>query len=461
MINLFRTLFPKRRRALEAAAGGRRWKDAPLSFNSASQIHAGAGTVAARASAYVANNPHGARAVSVLESNICGTGIKPQSHHESEAIRTRLHKRFQLWADNADAGSQTGFYGLQASAVRDMVTLGEALFIWTRDPQSSSPQLRRLHPEQLDRSKTAQLQNGHTVYQGVEFNAQSRIVAYWIRPRAPGDSLAGVTFVSSPTPASDVLHIFRPVAPGQVRGLSWFAPVLLAAKELDQLTDALLVRAKTAALFAGMIYDNEGGAGGFEGEKVDDSLLSGLEPGALKLLPSGKNIEFSNPPDSGDAPAFMNAILHQIAAGVGPTFEQITGDYSQINYSSARAALLEFRKFAEGIQQNVIVPQLCRPVWERFLLWQVLHGGIPATSFQANREDYQAVKWIAPGWQQVDPLKAARAAIAEMDAGIRSRAETVNERGHDIEALDVEIAADQARANKLGLDFKEATNVSN
>lgn len=460
MIKLFRTLFPKRR-SLEAAAGGRRWKDAPLSFNNVGQIHAGAGTVAARAAAYVANNPHGARAVSVLESNICGTGIKPQSRHENETTRAMLHRRFQAWSDKADAGGQTGFYGLQASAVRDMVTLGEALFIWDNDPQTGAPQLRRLHPEQLDRSKTAQLKNGHTIYMGVEFSAQNRIVAYHIRPRAPGDSLAGISLSVTRIPASDIIHIFKPLAPGQVRGLSWFAPVLLAAKELDQLTDALLVRAKTAALFAGMIYDNEGSAGGFEGEQTNETLLAGLEPGALKILPPGKNIEFSKPPSSGDAPSFMTAILHQLAAGVGPTFEQLTGDYSRINYSSARAALLEFRKFAEAIQQNVIKHQLCQPVWERFILWMVLRGQISATAFQRSREEFHSVKWIPPGWQQVDPLKGAQAAIAEMKAGIRSRAEVVNEHGNDIEALDAEIAADQARAARLGLSFNEVLHDNN
>jgi capsid protein len=61
------------------------------------------------------------------------------------------------------------------------------------------------------------------------------------------------------------------------------------------------------------------------------------------------------------------------------------------------------------------------------------------------------VKWLPPAWAWVDPLKDAQAAIAEMNANLRSRSEIVAERGYDIEALDREIAADNARAESLGI----------
>ena len=138
--------------------------------------------------------------------------------------------------------------------------------------------------------------------------------------------------------------MFRAVVPGQVRGLSWFAPILLTAHELDQLQDALLVRAKVAALHAGFIYDAEG-SGGYSGTPTGDTLEVSLEPGTMSVLPPSKRVEWSAPPDSGDAPALAAHTLRGMAAGVGLTYEQLTGDYSQTNYSSARASLLEFRRF--------------------------------------------------------------------------------------------------------------------
>ena len=48
-------------------------------------------------------------------------------------------------------------------------------------------------------------------------------------------------------PAADCLHLFKPLAAGQLRGITWLAPVLLRLHELDQFEDAALVKAKVAA----------------------------------------------------------------------------------------------------------------------------------------------------------------------------------------------------------------------
>jgi capsid protein len=53
--------------------------------------------------------------------------------------------------------------------------------------------------------------------------------------------------------ASEILHLFRPLRPGQIRGEPWLARALVKLNELDQYDDAELVRKKTAAMFAGFI----------------------------------------------------------------------------------------------------------------------------------------------------------------------------------------------------------------
>lgn len=435
-------------RSLDAAGGGRRWKDAPGVRDGAQLAHGSGATVAARAQAFVLNNPHGARAVESLVASIVGEGFTPRSLHPAEAMRERLSRAFWAFTDEIDAEGLTDFAGLKSSAVRDMVIFGEALLVWN-GPAS----LRRLHPEQLDRAKTQRLENGFIV-QGVEFDAGGRRVAYWLRPFAPGDALAGLPGPSVRYAASEVLHLFRPLMPGQVRGLSWFAPVLLTAHELAQLLDAMLVKAKVAALHAGFVTDNDGTAP-YEGTQTGGTFEASLEPGALINLPPGKGIEFNRPPDAGNTPAFASEMLRMIAVGTGVTFEQLTGDYSKVNYSSARAALLEFQRFVRGVQHHTVVHQFCRPVWARFLRNEVLRGGIPASAYQRDRSPLMAVKWLPPAFPWVDPQKDAQAAILEMDANLRSRAEIVAERGYDVERLDREIAADLERERRLGLTRPE------
>jgi lambda family phage portal protein len=439
------------KRSLEAAGGGRRWADTRESRDTSSLTHAGASLIAMRAAAAVLNNPHMAKIADVHPSNNIGTGIIPKSQVSHEAMRKRLQDNWTAWTDDAVADGSTDFYGLQYQLFRDMVVIGEALAIVELDEHTLVPRLRRLHGEQLDRSKTQQWDGVRRIEQGVEIDGHGRKVAYWIRPSAPGGSLAGLPLASIRYPASDIIHMFRPLFPGQVRGLSWFAPVLLSAKDMRDLIDAMLVRAKVSALFVGSIHDPNGTAGGFDGVQTGSALDTTVEPGAIRVENDGSRLEWNDPPQAGDTIAFSNAILRMLAVGTGVTYEQLTGDYSQVTYTSSRAALLEFRRFCESIQHHVVVFQLCRPVWQKFIQYQVLQGVIPAVDYARNRAAYHAVKWLPPAWPWVDPLKDAQAAIAEMGANVRSRSEIVAERGYDIETLDAEIAADRARAERLGI----------
>src|SRR3970282_2854989 len=74
---------------------------------------------------------------------------------------------------------------------------------------------------------------------------------------------------------------------------------------------------------------------------------------------------------------FMGGQLRSIAAGMGITYEQLTGDLTGVNYSSIRAGLLEFRRRCEQFQHQVIVFQMCRPIWQTWLDAASLSGALP------------------------------------------------------------------------------------
>lgn len=453
---LSRLFRPTAQRSLEAASGSHRWSGRPASGDAQSWVRAGAGTVAVRAAHFALNNPHGARIVQSLADNVVGAGIKPKARSDSPIINAALHRAFDTLTDEIDWTGQGDFYAMQRAVMADMVIHGEALLMW-RASAHGIPQLQRLHPEQLDRSITRVVSDDTRIIQGVEFHSSTgRPIAYWIRPSAPGDALAGMAAPAVRIPANSIIHIFRPLLPGQVRGLSWLAPVLLAGHEIDQLLDALLVRAKVSALHTGFIYNADANSP-YSGQQQGDVLTVGMEPGSLINLPSNKRIEFSEPPDSGNAPELAVSILRTMAAGIGLTYEQLTGDYSHVSYSSARAATLEFRRFCEGVQHHVMVFQFCRRVWTEFLRWQVLTGTVPASAFADPAKGLQSAKWLPPSWPWVDPMKDAQAAILEMDNNLRSRSEVIAERGYDAEEVDAEIAADQARAKRLGIAPKATT----
>ena len=171
-------------------------------------------------------------------------------------------------------------------------------------------------------------------------------------------------------------------------------------------------------------------------------------------MPPGADIQFSDPADPGDYGAYVKNHIRAIASGLGIPYELVSGDLEGVTYSSIRAGLVEFRRRIEQLQHSIIVFQFCRPVWERFIRLSVLAGHIPVQDFDRDPAAYLAADWLPPKWDWVDPLKDARAEIEQIKAGLKSRSQSVAERGYDIETVDAAIAADREREAKLGLIFE-------
>lgn len=416
---------------------------------------------------------------SALESyvaNAIGTGIKPQSMVQEATIREAIQALWRDWTVEADAAGLTDFYGLQALACRAMLEGGEAIvrlrYRRPEDRLSVGLQIQVLEPEHLPVTLNTVAANGNMIRAGIEFDALGRRVAYHLYRSHPEEDSLGSAMASMSgnggngglgtvrIDAAEIMHLFRPLRPGQIRGEPWLARALVKLNELDQYDDAELVRKKTAAMFAGFVTrlspeDNLLGEGS---ANADGVALAGLEPGTMQILEPGEDIKFSQPADVGGTYSeFLRMQFRAVAAAMGITYEQLTGDLTQVNYSSIRAGLLEFRRRVEALQHGVIVHQLCRPIWHAWMTQAVLEGVLVLPGFArgdiAQRRAYLAVKWIPQGWQWVDPLKEADAMKAAIRSGLMSRSEAISANGYDAEDVDREIAADNARADALGLVF--------
>jgi len=452
----------------DGAGGGRRtlaWM--PGNLGAVATLAYAQDALRAKSRDLVRRNPWAAAGLEAFVSNAIGTGIKPQSMVEDTGVREAIHALWWDWCEEADAAGLTDFYGLQALACRAMLEGGEAfLRIRYRRPEDGLAvpmQVQVLEAEHVPVTHNAVAENGNAIRCGIEFDRMGRRVAYWMHTSHPNDALAspmsgqgGSLHDLVRVEAAEVFHLFRPLRPGQIRGEPWLARALVKLHELDQYDDAELVRKKTAAMFAGFITrlspeDN------LVGEGVADEggvALAGLEPGTLQILEPGEDIKFSAPADVGSSYAeFMRQQFRAVAAAMGITYEMLTGDLTQVNYSSIRAGLLEFRRRCESLQHGVIVHQLCRPIWRAWMDQAVLAGALTLPGYRNRRRAYQAAKWIPQGWQWVDPLKETEAMKAAIRAGLMSRSEAISANGYDAEDVDREIGADNARADTLGLVF--------
>jgi len=426
---------PIRTRRFDAAGGGRRASGFGFFGRTQTEVSGAASIVRSRARALAHNNPFAANAVGNWAGALVGSGIVPAG--DADAVRI-----WNDWQDDADADGRTDFAGLQEAVARSLVIDGECfLQVLTTD---AGVRLRLLPAEIVDESRTLELPGGGYTVNGVEFDASGTRVAYHILPARPTDQFA--TYAAPiRVAAEDVLHIFKPIGIGQVRGISWLAPVIVAANELDGIVDALAVGVKIAALHAGFLTDQNGTGSPFEGD-ADLSNVS-LEPGTVRRLPPGFDIKFSSPTQAQEVASFLRFNLQMLAAGLGLPEHLLSGDLTGANYSSLRAGLLPFRQRVEAVQHGVIVPQLLRPVWRRVLGFAALMGEI---------DTVPKVEWLPPKPLQVDPQKDVEATVAELGAGLTSRAKAVAERGWSIADLDAEIAADRAREKGLGLSFGAA-----
>ena len=298
---------------------------------------------------------------------------------------------------------------------------------------------------------------GNVIRQGIEFNAIGQRVAYWFWRNHPGDitDRSGAGGVPVRVPASEVLHILDPVEGGQLRGLSRLAPAIVKLWLLDLYDDAELDRKKVAALFAGVVTRPDGD-GSMMGEGAPDAAgttVAGLQPGTMQVLLPGEDVKFSSPADvGGNYEAFQYRTLLAVCAALGVPYQNVV-DSNKANYSSSRTALLEFRRRIDAIQHSVLVFQLCRPVWERWLATAVLAGTLDLPGFMRDPGPYLPVRWIPPKWEWVDPLKDIKAEQEAVAAGFKARSDVVEAMGYDPEEVDARIAADRERERRLGLSF--------
>ena len=124
-------------------------------------------------------------------------------------------------------------------------------------------------------------------------------------------------------------------------------------------------------------------------------------------------------------------------------YELLTGDLSQVNYSSIRAGLVEFRRLIDAVQWQIIIPMFCQPIWEWFVQTAWAAGQLP--------QPVIAVKWSPPRFEAVDPLKDSMADLMAMRSGTMTLAQAIARQGHNPDAVLAEIALMNARIDNLGL----------
>ena len=395
--------FPTPRRGVHRRLRGRACEPPARGFQPSrahlnTLIAAAGPDITARARWLVRNNGYAANAIESWAGNVVGAGIKPSSMIADSGLKAQVQKLWLDWTDEADAEGFTDFYGLQRRAAREVFIAGEVFFRFRpRRPQDGLTvplQLQMLPSEMLPLNRNEVAPGGNVIRQGIEFDAIGRRVAYHFLRRHPGDMTdPGLVGDIVRVPASEVVHIIDPVDAGQLRGISRFAAGIVKLFLLDQYDDAELDRKKVAAMHALFITTPAPAEplDAAEGRDENDERTLDLQPGQITMLEPGEEVQTSAPADSGQTyEPFQYRTLLQVSAALGVPYAYLSNDMLKANYSNSRLALLEFRRRIEAYQHAVIVWQLCRQVWARWMDTAVIAGALDLPDYDRRRREYLA-----------------------------------------------------------------------
>jgi lambda family phage portal protein len=431
-------------RKYDGAAAGRHysdWYSPNLSVNQ--EVFTALTKLRDRARDLGRNNTYAINAIRTIANNVIGTGIIPTPKLGRANQTQKIKETWKLWAEstNCDYDGMNTFYGLQWLAMRTLAEGGEVLIRRVRGTSKDIVPLRLqlLEGDMIDMSKHNGVwqEDGTMTYYGIKFAKDGRRLGYWLYKHYPTEFGAAFEYVD----AKDIIHLYEIERPGQFRGVPMACGVMLRLKDLDDYEFTERIRNKVAAAFSVFITEDSVEAAPADSKRP---LLERIEPGTIEYLPPGKKIEVAQPPTSTGFEAYVKANLRGISAGFGTTYEALTNDYSNVNFSSGRMGWLEFQRNVERYQWLLVIPRFCEPIYAWFIEAAHLAGHIPDTASVT-------VTWTPPRRQMIDPHKEFEAINQQLRSGTTSWQNVVREFGYIPDELRAELQQDKAMFDQLGL----------
>ena len=392
------------KRSIDASSGSRRTESLGRFLEVNSEITNAIERVRSRARYLAVNDPSIKSGLENWVTECVGTGLRPAPIIEGSE-RARILENWDAWVNQCDFQGITNFPGLLTQIVSAVRRDGEALILLHES--ESGLQLEHLDSSRLDNAKTQTTGQGGIIVNGVEFSSNGKRIGYWLKPRLGNVfSLGGEESIRFP--ARSIIHCFEPQFAEQIRGLSALASAIIGANDLATLHDAQRRAALISSMIAAFISDPAGDTINLDG---DNEGFESWEPGSV-LKVGSSDVKFSNPQQNSEIGEFTAVHSRLVSAGIGVPSWLLDGDMRAVNYSSARSALLPFRRRLEQFREGILIPQVLSRVWDRWV-------GLEFTN--SNLTTIPRANWIAPAWTQVDPEKATKSLIAQLNAGLIDR----------------------------------------
>lgn len=431
-----------------------------------------------------------------LAANPDGTALGIADRKELRTFARAMQAEWRLFSKDprrtCDAQRKLSMNGLFRLFARTWIVAGEALAVlsWRDAPagqrQRYSTCVMAIDPDRM--SNPNNMQESPTLRGGVEMDAFGAPIAYHIRNAHVGDwwdAEAAWTWTRVPRATEwgrpIVVHGFEPDREGQTRAISPFVSLITRLKMIFKHGESELASAAANALFAAFVTSDlpvddvaermSPQAATYADKFVDHYTKHPAHVGGVRIpvMMPGSEIKMNNAPrQTASFASFQTAFLQSIASALGLTYEQLSMDWSRVNYSSARAALNEVWRSVKRMC-SVFVEQIVEPIYYAVMEEAFDRGylklpasakplGMEGIAANDNLSVFQSMpgallraRWIGPGRGWIDPLKEAQSSALRMGSRISNLQMECADQGHDYEDIIDQIEVEEEYLAERGL----------
>lgn len=262
------------------------------------------------------------------------------------------------------------------------------------------------------------------------------------------------------------IHVFDARDDGQTRGKNALMAVMSQMHMLDKLQQTKLQNAIVNAMYAATIESELGSDAAMEligGAEVGQENLSqwmgflssyyqgaNVRMNGVKIphLMMGDKLNLQTPANSDNGYSQLEmSLLQYMSAGIGVSVEQLTRNFQNSNYSSARAALNESWRYFQG-ERKFGASRFASAIFNLWLEEAIANGTIKLpknVNFWQNRSALCRSDWIGTGRMAIDGVKEVKESILLIESGLSTYEKELAKLGEDY----VEIFEQQAREIKI------------
>jgi len=371
----------------------------------------------------------------IVDNSLGAEGMKLKVKSSNKKLNKIIEKKWEEWCKKefCDITGRVSFGSMQRMVLSQRMMDGEIFAIkkYTND---------RKHPFTLQLLETdrmsASMNSLHSItdanfVDGISVDKNGKPTLYHF------STISGKTI---DVKAEHMIHYYKSTNRiTQYRGITEYRQAIIDLRNFAGYQTAVIksARARSNVAYAVETPDAGGHQKGhsFGHETKAKDPLYDINGVVVEYLNPGEKIHTLDPSAVGmDYPDFVTASVRLIAVARQISYELAFRDYSQVNFASARASIIQDNKRFDA-EQIHMVTYFLKPVFSEWLEANILAGNIPGLSAARYYQDEDEFKsyWIPPKRDWVDPLKDIRAFEKDLELNAATLTEYLGSKGKDID----------------------------